>query len=460
MAFSIRLALVAATLAAAAGAAEPQPQDFVALFKAANQAHGAKDYERMERLLRDALAQRPAHPAALYNLAAARALRGNEDGALDALETLARMGLSFDPADDPDFAALREARGFRSLARDFARNARAVGRADVTFRLPMPTFIPEGLAYDDDRDEWFIGSVHERRIVRVDEDGRHEPFSQPGESWAVLGLAVDSSKRLLWAATAALPEMKDARPEELGRSAILAYDLKSRALKRRYELPADGRKHVIGEVLVGRDGRIFATDSASGDLYALDPDSGRFEALAAPGALSSPQGLAQGRSRRELYVADYTRGLFRFDVEKRELTRLDVARDISVYGIDGLSRIGDDLVAVQNGIRPHRIVHLELERSGRRVRHASVLAASLAEFDEPTLGVVVGRRFHFVANSQWNRFGKDHRLPPATELKGPVVLSVSLERRRDRRSQPGSRQSVPAEPAPPLPLPPVDLPGL
>ena len=454
-------ALFAAALALAAGApAADAPQGFVELFKAATEAHAAKDYARMERLLRDALALRPGHPTAQYNLAAALALRGEKGDALDALGTLARMGLTFDPASDPDFAALREGFRFGLLKQDFSRNRKAVGDADVSFTVPAASFIPEGIAFDGDTKNFFLGSVHERRIQRIRRDDKQDNFAAAGPLWAVLGMTADASKRRLWVATAALPEMKNAAPDELGRTAILAYDLDSGELKQKHPLPQDGRKHAFGDLIVARSGTVYATDSAGGGLYALDPATGNFTLLTAPGELTSPQGLALARDRRTLYVADYTQGLFRYDLRKRVLKRMEVAKDICVYGIDGLYRFDDDLVAVQNGVRPHRVVRFAIDRSGRRVRHAQVLAANLREFDEPTLGVVIGKRFHFVANSQWNKFGKDHALPPAGQLRGPIVLKVALDRRdqRDDGQRRGPAQT-PQQPAP-LQLPPVGVPPI
>jgi len=461
MRVATRTVLFVAALALAAGApAADTPQGFVELFKAATEAHGAKDYARMERLLRDALALRPGHPTAQYNLAAALALRGEKGDALDALGSLARMGLSFDPASDPDFAALREGFRFGLLKQDFSRNRKAVGDADVSFTVPAASFIPEGIAYDGDTRSFFLGSVHERRIQRIRRDGKQDNFAADGPLWAVLGMTADVSRRRLWVATAAIPEMKNAAPDELGRTAILAYDLDSGELKQKHPLPQDGRKHVFGDLIVARSGAVYATDSGGGGLYALDPATGNFTLLTAPGELTSPQGLALARDRRTLYVADYTQGLFRYDLDKRALKRMEVARDICVYGIDGLYRFDDDLVAVQNGVRPHRAVRFELDRSGRRVRHAQVLAANLREFDEPTLGVVVGKRFHFVANSQWNKFGKDHALPPAEQLRGPIVLEVALDRRDPRRDEPRRGPAQPQQQPAPLELPPVGLPPI
>ncbi|HRI72498.1 MAG TPA: hypothetical protein PK156_50025 [Polyangium sp.] len=47
-------------------------------------------------------------------------------------------------------------------------------------------------------------------------------------------------------------------------------------------------------------------------------------------------------------------------------------------------------------------------------------------FDEPTLGVVVGRDFFYVANSQWGHFTKGV-LDPVDKLKEPVILKMALE---------------------------------
>jgi hypothetical protein len=56
-----------------------------------------------------------------------------------------------------------------------------------------------------------------------------------------------------------------------------------------------------------------------------------------------------------------------------------------------------------------------------------VLAMNHPDFDEPTLGVMVGRDFYFVANSQYRRVGADGTLDRAHLLK-PVVLKTTIAR--------------------------------
>jgi hypothetical protein len=437
------ISVAALVLLAGVAAAEP---GFVDRFKAATAAYQAKDYARMETELRAALELRPAHPTATYNLASALALRGQPEAAIDTLETLAGMGLVFDPGADADFAALKDRRGFKSVRRQFARNEEPRGAADRVFRLKSPTFIAEGLAFDEERGHFYVGSVHERRIQRVLRDDTEVDFVAQG-LWAVLGMTTDAERDLLWVATAAIPQMRDAKPEELGRSAIVGYRLKSGEEKHRFVLDDGPGPHQLGDVIV-HDGTLYTTDSRAGVLYALDPKVGKFRALTKPGALASPQGLAVSRDQDHLYVADYTQGLFRYTFDGGALQRVEAGKGISLYGIDGLYRLRDDLIAIQNGIRPHRVVRLELGGGGTRVRGMKVLAANLKAFDEPTLGVVVDRDFYFVGNSQWNRFDRQNRLPPPEQLLRPQILRIRLG--EDASSRP---QAAPAPQPGPLPLP-------
>jgi hypothetical protein len=53
------------------------------------------------------------------------------------------------------------------------------------------------------------------------------------------------------------------------------------------------------------------------------------------------------------------------------------------------------------------------------------LERSHPRFDEPTLGVRVGRDFYYVANSQYGAFGEGG-VPDAARLELPVVLRLPL----------------------------------
>lgn len=366
------------------------------------------------------------NPQADYERACAQAREGKADAALAALVRLAGQGLYFDPAAEPGLDALRALPGYPELAARFRRNLDPVGAARREFMVPDPDFIADGIAHDPDTGAYFASGVHRRSIVRV-RQGRVRTLTEGGAGGmlAPFGMTADPRRRLLWVAHAGVEEMRGAAPGDIGRTGIVAFDLDSGQVRRRALLEAPGR-HGLRDLALAGDGRLYASDSAGGRVYRFDTGAGTFEPLTAPGALQSPRGLALSRDDRTLYIADHARGLFALDLDTGALARLSHPDDIHLHGIEGLVRHGDSLVAVQNGHRPHRVLHLRLADGGRQVVRARVLASNLPSFEVPTRGVVVGHGFAFVANSQWNRFDENRRLPDPGQLQNPVVLHVPL----------------------------------
>lgn len=227
----------------------------------------------------------------------------------------------------------------------------------------------------------------------------------------------------LWFASAAVPQFLGAVEAE-GRSGLFRYDLEKEEISHRALLPAADEPQVLGDLVIAPNGLIYATDSLTGVLYRFDPDSTSFERLVDRGVFGSPQGLALNSTATHLYVADYIGGLYRVTLADAEVEKVRIQANVTDYGIDGLYRHGADLVAIQNGVQPNRVVALTLGEGGLSIVAGRTVAANLPEFDEPTLGFVSGDDFFFVANSHWNRFDADNKLPD--ELAGPIILRVSL----------------------------------
>ena len=393
---------------------------------AATAAKQANDFVAMEAALNQALALRPQHPRWSYHLAVARAKQGASDGALALLEQVATQGAAYQPETDPDFAALAGTPRFEAIAARFARNRAPTGALKVAFTLEDRALIPEGLVCAADG-VCFVSSVRRGSITRVAPDGRVRLFVTPRRDglWSALGMALDQVRGLLWVTSAALPELEGLAPEERGRTGVFGFALGDGRLAHRVLLPDDGKPHAFGDLRVLEDGRLLVSDQLGGLLYTLDPRVGAFRRLTTPGALVSPQGAVVARDGQSALVADYALGLMKVSLRSGSVSRVPTLTEISTYGIDGLYGHGDALIAVQNGLRPHRVLRLELDAAGR-VARSTLLAANDPRFAEPTLGAVVGDKFRFIANSQWDRFGADGSLPPDGELAAPLVLELAL----------------------------------
>jgi len=68
---------------------------------------------------------------------------------------------------------------------------------------------------------------------------------------------------------------------------------------------------------------------------------------------------------------------------------------------------------------------MRLAPGGRGIEEVTVVERGHPDFGEPTLGVVVGNAFYFVANSQYGAFAEDGTLDEA-KLRPPLILRASL----------------------------------
>lgn len=366
----------------------------------------------------------PGFPQGLYFLAIARAGQGDRDGAFRALGRLADMRLYFDIRKQAVLKGLQGAPGFAAVEQRFAANLKQVGTAESAFRLAEKDFIPEGIAFDPASGDFFVSSVHLRKIVRVHQ-GRAGTFADHRSGLdSVFGLRVDARHGVLWATSAAMPQAQGYDAKTKGRTALFRFDLHSGELQATYRLP-QAQGHALNDLVVAPNGIVYVADS-NGGVYALKPGATQLELLTPDGTVRSAQGLALSADGHRLYIADYAGGLFSFDLETRKLARMGVPPDVCVYGIDGLYAHGKDLVATQNGIQPARIVSYRLDYSGMAVQSAAVLDANDPLVPEPTLLAVVDDTVYVVANSQWSRFDEKGRLPSDGSLQLPLVAKLAL----------------------------------
>jgi sugar lactone lactonase YvrE len=141
----------------------------------------------------------------------------------------------------------------------------------------------------------------------------------------------------------------------------------------------------------------------------------------------SLQGMAITPDGRTMFVADYSHGLLRLDLQSRSVTPLRTARGVTALGIDGLYLKGETLVGIQNGITPMRVARFCLDDAGREVRRAEVLDRNPVLADEPTLGAVVGDSLFYVATSQWEKFDDNGRRAQNAHLRAASLLGLSLD---------------------------------
>lgn len=390
-------------------------------------AYQAKDWptylENMKKL--DAL--RPNHSRVLYNLACAYALAGEKDSALDTLARVADMGMIYPVEKDEDLASIREDERFAKIVSSFEANGRETGDATVAFEIAdVRGSVPEGLARNADGGDAWVGLVRDRAIWHVDREGHATKLELPDNVWSVMGMKFDERTGKLWFCTAATPMMREKDDLAVGSSAVVAWDVAKSKVVGRWDLPADDTPHWLGDLTIAGDGTVYATDSRTPAIYRIPKDSESIERWLTNEGFASLQGLAWSEASKRLYVADYSKGIWSIDVESGDASLLSVPYDGMILGIDGLYLHDGDLIGVQNGTNPHRIIRLHLDPGGAAIESVETLEANRPQFDEPTLGLVEGDWFWFVATSGWGSFTDDGVLKKGAEERPVVVMKRKL----------------------------------
>ena len=429
----ILAAVVALQLIIVGSATSAEPEktpDARTFFQRALKAHEEKNYADFVGNLEAALKLRPHHQVYMYDLAAGYALVGKKEQALTLLSQMAAMGFVFpDIEKDEDFASLRDNADFIALLKKFTDNQKPVGHSETAFTVHEKGLVPEGLAYDPETKTFFLGSVYQQKIVAVNAAGEARDFSQESDAlWSVMGMKVDAKRRLLWGCTAGHLQMANAKPGDDGKTAVFKYDLTSGKLLKKYPVPDDGRKHWLGDLTLDSAGNVYTSDSLSPALYMIRRDHDAIEALVGGAHFINPQGLVLTPDKKKLVMADYLKGLFLIDLQTKRVQEIAAPADATILGIDGIYRVDHDIVAVQNGIRPNRILRMRLSDDFRKVEKLEVLEANNPVFDEPTLGVVVGEHFYFIANSQWGAIDEKGVLAAEDKLHDPVMCDSSCSR--------------------------------
>jgi hypothetical protein len=383
-------------------------------------AYQQQDYAKMLAAAEKALAARPGFPGGLFNLALSQTLNGNHEASLQTLSLLLDQGVDFGADELDEFARVRELGGWERYAERLELLYQPVGDVRVHAKYGESRFVPEGIAIDSNG-SLYLGSIHTGQLIMLGH--RATVLSHGDGHWSVFGMRFHADGSL-WFASAAVPQL-DGVGDNVGRTGLFRFDPKLREITKAAELPQYEPMQVLGDLVIADSNVMYATDSLTGAIYRYYIDSNEFEILVERGRLGSPQGLVLDSSGDYLYVADYIGGLFRVALDDGSLVKLGVAAGVTDYGIDGLYRYGNELVVIQNGVRPHRVVALKIGPDGLSVTGARLLASNLDGFDEPTLGTVVGDKFYFVANSHWNRFDAENQLPDG--LSGPLILELSLK---------------------------------
>jgi hypothetical protein len=371
----------------------------------------------------------PTQPAYVWASVRLAARAHDTVAVLDGLRAYASLGLGRDLAADTTLARVVGLNAFGKVREDIAANARPLARSRRLLAFGDSTFWAEGIDSDPRTGHLFVSSIRHRTIADVARDGTFRELWPRDRSdlGAIFGVRVDTGRNVLWATTSGVPQEEGYIPGDSGVAALLEIQPTDGSILRRWDLPTARGGHVLGDLAIGPDGDVFMTDSNHPTLYRLRPGADSLESITSP-LFHSLQGLAPTPDGRTLYLADYSHGVLRVDLESAAVKRVADAPRSTSLGCDGIVWYRGSILAVQNGVTPGRIVRLVLDASGDRIERLDIMDRNFLVADEPTIGTLAGGEFVYVANGQWDKHDERGRRVPNTTLSPTILLAVPLPR--------------------------------
>jgi len=211
------------------------------------------------------------------------------------------------------------------------------------FILDEKDLVPEGIAYSETKDVFYLSSIAKSKIIEWDrKTGRQIDFIKEREFGYSpgAGIYVDDEQNLLHAIGGYY--MSD---DSL--SSLFSFDLNTKKLLKRYN--ASG-KHFLNDMTKDRKGNIYLTDTKGSAIFLLQQGNDSLELFFESHEIQFPNGITISDDNTKLYIASATKGVRILNIStKNILNKKDTLK--LTQGIDGLEFYNNNLYAIQNGVK-------------------------------------------------------------------------------------------------------------
>ena len=370
---------------------------------------------------------RPYEPLYMEWMVFGAAQLGKASTAYNYMHVMQQQGLSFDFNSTDDTLKIRKTEVYDYLNGLLVEAGKPMGEGRVAFTLPETTMRPESIAWDDSRGAFLVGTLDTGVVFAVTPGGKTKELLRASEKngiLAITGLAVDAARNRLWLSSAGVPVFVGLPAADLGRAALLEFDLKKLKLLNRFDIPVDGLPHVPGRISITPQGDVYFIDRALPMVFRKMAATAGVEPFMAKDDMTGFKDMALSETGNRMYIADGALGILVVDIEAKTSTMLGVPETLNVGGISGLMYSEGSLLMLQNGITPQRLMRLTLAPTGLDVATVTPLAIALEEFNSPAYGVVNGGAIYYFAEG--NKVNQNGEPAATTVMRTPMELSAPI----------------------------------
>ncbi len=375
-------------------------------------------YKRLSEL-------RPYAGGILWELARTYAMINERTGAYDSMLRLQQQGFNFDPTGDVAFDKLKDTKVFKYIVEGMRTNAKPFGDGKLAFTIQNDVEQIESLAFDPTRNRFFAASAATGEIFTVDLAGKSKLFISPSKEnglFGVYSMTVDAGRDLLYVGTTSLPSFKGFDSTTFGQGGIAQFEMSTGKLRAKFALPFDNKARVISAMTVAPNGDVYAVEVLSNTVYQLR--AAKLAPLFNSAEFSSLRGIAVTDDHKYLYLSDYEKGLFIASLERNQIRAL-AAKNQNLGGIDGVYAYKNQIIALQNGTSPTRVLRVLLGAKG--IEQVQPLEANKTPMSVPSFGAMKGNQIYFIANSQRDLYDGNGKILPGEKPARRQIYAVDAD---------------------------------
>jgi len=386
-------------------------------FQGASSAYRAEDYSQMLVEIKKAHSLSPQHQTLIYHLAKAYSLNSNIDSANFWLRKVVSIDAKNYDIESDDFENLKNTKAYKDISAYQVEMLKPIIKSDTAIVIPNEELHIEDVAYNPYDDSYLLSSINRRNLYKY-KRGELNPLFVNNFPLAITGMAIQDN--ILWFTGAGFSQAEiDENDSNFETSKLYKADLKTAVVLDSFSVE-NSKTNVFGDVILSVSGNVLVSDSKTNTVYRLE--NGKLNEWISSDEILSLQGIAQIGKR--MFLADYVKGLFVFDTVENSIGKIETLPDLALKGIDGLYAYKNGLIAIQNGVNPHRISYLQFDEEYTKVKSFEYLERNHPAMGEPTLGYLHKDSLVYVATSFWglNEKGK------VNNEKGinPVILRMPL----------------------------------
>ncbi len=308
-----------------------------------------------------------------------------------------------------------------------------LNQSNIAFTIPEKDLIPESIAYDHAKGDFYIGSTRKGKIVKLSKTGVLSDFvtSRQDGLWMVIGMKIDPTRNILWVCSSEGENLENYSPNDArnGRSAgVFKYDLTTGRLIKKYILDTPGEVHFLNDLAIADNGDVYVTHMFENHaIYKIAHKEDVLTSYYTSDLISYPNGISLSDDDGRLYVS-YAEGIAMIDISTGAVQKVSTPDNLKIAyreSIDGLYFYQNSLIGIHPDIKT--VQQFFLNESGTAITNSRLKEVNHPMMNNPTTGELVNDTFYYIANAQFGSFSEEGVLFPLDKLFEVCVLKVPVK---------------------------------